>query len=131
MVGREEDKQLFDDPRDMGGHGGASETAFALHLFGELVRRDEIEKHAPAYESALPYDVSPAQGTYDAAAAYPNIYNGTPSAATEEIGRILVEHAVEDLVAVLRKIHTTDLPILIRMKDELEALARSPQDSES
>ena len=128
FMGREEDKELFDAPRDLGGHGGASETAVALELYGDLVRRDEMEKHEAVYESSLPYDVSPAQGTYDFVASYPKIYNGRPAAATKEIGKILVEHAVEDLAKVLLKIHETDITVLENMRDRLEAMTASPKD---
>lgn len=129
LVGRQEDRKLFEDQRDIGGHGGASETAFALELFGNLVKRDEMERHEPVYESSLPYDVSPAGGTYDFIGANPKLYNGRPGAATKEIGRVLVDHAVKDLVTVLRKIHDTDLTVLERMKARFEGLTASPKEN--
>ena len=68
-------------------------------------------------------------GTYDFVASNPSIYNGRPASATEEMGKVLVEHAVEDLAAVLKKIQETELTVLEEMRDRLEALTAAPRDT--
>lgn len=98
-----------------GVHGGAIETSMMLHLRPDLVRTDEIDNFVPAYlddpdaERRLLGPHGPA--AYAWATQDLNLSGAVGDArqANAEVGELLVTHAAENLVKLLREIR--DFPL--------------------
>ncbi len=105
-------EKLFENQQDIGGHGGAAETAIGLYLFEDAVDKQEMVDQQPIYGNSADFDFGNSDNTYDFVRSYPRFYSGNPSKATRDIGKTLFNEAVDNFADTLRKIAAVDINAL-------------------
>jgi creatinine amidohydrolase len=84
-------------------HAGENETSTLLYLRPDLVKMDSAQLESGANQKRLP----PIPNTYTAIwwyAAFPNHYAGEGGKATAELGKLITEHILDQLVSALKAI---------------------------
>jgi creatinine amidohydrolase len=94
--------EFFDQPELACGHACALETSLALHLFSDLVRRDQIPAQRSGDRGPHMFGRKPVVEGLDFGVYSANGVIGDPSQGTAERGQRLFERLVHNLVEILR-----------------------------
>lgn len=87
------------------GHACEAETSIMLHINPDLVRMDQVPQK-PFYNAQLNADLTKTGGysPVDWYAMYPHMYVGDASKSTADKGKLILEHEVDALVALIRAV---------------------------
>ena len=114
---------IDEDERRFGIHGGAIETAMMLYLHADKVRRDKIADW-PSFAESLEKSARHLSAGRRVGFAWqtqdlnPSGAVGNAMTANESTGRLLVDHAAEQLCSLIEDLRHFDLTVLNRARKE-------------